>query len=355
MIQSSIRYVVILLLLGVPIMGSGQSTAQDTKDTLKLKGITFPHVHDPVMAKEGDTYYVYGTGVGISTWYSKDLVHWKKGKPVFDSLPNWVHHALPHFQYSSSIWAPDIIHYQGLWYLFYACNQTPGKPDAAIGLATNPTLDPDRPDYKWTDRGKMVQSVLGRDMWQAIDPNAVIDKNGQPWLAFGSFWDGIKLVKMTDDMMQLKWPQEWHTIARRPSSQKLYEYGLQDSQIEAAFIFQNGDYYYLFASVGICCRGINGTYHVVVGRSKNITGPYVDKAGFSMMDGNGNIIAVGDGERWAAVGHNSAYHLDGKDYFVVHGYSIPDHGDSKLIVSEIKWDKEGWPIIHLPKLKNEKN
>src|SRR5699024_4531116 len=116
-------------------------------------------------------------------------------------------------------------------------------------------------------------------------------------------------VKMTDDMMKIKWPQEWHTIARQPSSQKLYNYGLEDSQIEAAFIFQHGDYYYLFASRGICCRGVNGTYNVIVGRSKKVTGPYLGPAGFSMLDGNGKVIAIGDGKRWAAVGHNSVYHM----------------------------------------------
>lgn len=330
------------------ITGVAQAGLTSIQDTASSLGILYPHVHDPVMAKEGHTYYVFGTGTGISTLYSKDLKHWKKGKPVFDTLPGWVHKALPDFRYSSSIWAPDIIHYKGLWYLFYACNEKPGKPDAAIGLATNPTLDPDDPDYQWTDRGKIVQSVLYRDLWQAIDPNAVVDEEGTPWLVFGSFWDGIKLVKMTDDMMKLKWPQEWHTLARQPSTQRLYNYGLEDSQIEGAFVFRHDGYYYLFASLGLCCRGIHGTYHVVVGRSKKITGPYVDRAGYSMLDGNGTVIAIGDGKRWSSVGHNSVYTFNGKDYFVTHACSIPDNGDSKLVVVELKWDKEGWPVVTLP-------
>lgn len=328
--------------------GSAQADSASMQQNASASGYRYPHVHDPSMAKEGDTYYVFGTGKGISTLYSKDLIHWKTGNPVFDKLPGWVKEALPDFRYSESIWAPDIIYYKGLWHLFYACNEKPGKPDAAIGLATSPTLDPNAPDYKWTDRGKMVQSVLYRDLWQAIDPNAVVDETGAPWLVFGSFWDGIKLVRMTDDMMKLKWPQQWYTIARQPSTQKLYEYGLQDSQIEGAFVFRHGGYYYLFASVGLCCRGINGTYRVIVGRSKEITGPYLDRAGYSMLDGNGNVLATGDGKVWAAVGHNSVYHLDGKDYFVTHAYSIADNGDSELVVVELQWDKEGWPIVTMP-------
>jgi arabinan endo-1,5-alpha-L-arabinosidase len=38
--------------------------------------------------------------------------------------------------------------------------------------------------------------------------------------------------------------------------------------------------------------------------------------------------------------------MDGKEYLIAHGYSIPD-GISKLIVTELKWDSEGWPIVEL--------
>ena len=304
-----------------------------------------PPVHDPVMAKDGDTYYVFGTGPGISTLTSKDLKTWQKGKPVFESNPEWLKEALPDFK--GDIWAPDIIYHQGQFHLFYACNALPGKPHAAIGHATNPTLNPTNPSYKWTDQGKIVQSVLNRDLWQAIDPNVIVDEKGTPWFVFGSFWDGIKAVKMTNDMMKFKWPEEWHSIARRPSTQKLYQYTLEDSQVEAAFVYKHGEYYYLFASFDMCCRGINSDYNIVVGRSKSITGPYHDKAGYSMLDGGGSVIAIGDGKKWAALGHNSVYNLDGKDYLLAHGYSIPDNGVPKLIVTKLEWNSDGWPIVDL--------
>ncbi|HTN38965.1 MAG TPA: family 43 glycosylhydrolase [Arachidicoccus sp.] len=322
-----------------------QGTVQKSRDV--HFNPKFPPVHDPVMGKDGDTYYVFATGNGISTLYSKDLITWKRGKPVFDSTPGWVKEALPNFK-GNNIWAPDIIFYKGLYHLFYSCNATPGMPDAAIGHATNPTLNPNNPNFKWTDHGKIVQSVLNRDLWQAIDPNVIVDEDGTPWFIFGSFWDGIKAVKMTDDMMKLKWPEEWHSIARRPSTQKLYNYGLNDSQIEGAFVFKHGEYYYLFTSFDMCCRGVKSNYHIVVGRSKSVTGPYLDRSGFSMMDGGGTVVAIGDGIRWAAVGHNSVYHIGNKDYLFTHAYSIPDKGVSELVVSEIKWDSEGWPILHMP-------
>jgi len=306
-----------------------------------------PAVHDPVMAKDGDTYWVFGTGEGISTLYSKDLINWKQGKPVFDKIPEWTKKYLPDFQ--GSIWAPDIIFYQGQYHLFYACNAKPGKPHAAIGHATNPTLDPKDPKFKWTDQGRIVQSVLNRDMWQAIDPNAIVDEKGTPWLVFGSFWDGIKVVKLTDDMMSMTWPEEWHSIARRPSNQQNYEYELYDSQIEAAFVFKHDEYYYLFVSFDMCCHGVNSDYKIAVGRSKEVTGPYLDKMGNDMLKGGGTVIAIGDGLRWAAVGHNSVYNMDGKDYLVTHAYSIPDKGASKLVVIELKWNDEGWPVVNMPK------
>ena len=304
-----------------------------------------PGIHDPVMAKDGDTFYVFGTGPGITTMYSKDMKTWTEGKPIFETLPAWVLEALPNFK--GDIWAPDIIFYQGQYHIFYACNATPGKPDAAIGHATSPTLNQKSPNYKWTDQGKIVQSVLGRDQWQAIVPTVIVDDAGTPWFVFGSFWDGLKAVKMTTDMKGFAHPEEWHTIARRPTSQKPYNYGLEDSQIEGAFVYKHGDYYYLFASFDMCCRGVNSNYHVVVGRSKSITGPYVDKAGYDMIDGNGTDIAIGDGVKYAALGHNSVYKIDGKEYFVAHGYSIPDAGASKLIITELKWDKNGWPLIEI--------
>ncbi|WP_445738372.1 arabinan endo-1,5-alpha-L-arabinosidase [Mariniflexile sp.] len=304
-----------------------------------------PYVHDPVLAKDGDVFYVFSTGTGISVMSSKDLKTWRKEKSIFKSAPEWTKEALPGF--NNDIWAPDITYYKGNYHLFYSCNALPGKPHAAIGHATNPTLNPESKDFKWTDHGKIVQSILNRDMWQAIDPNVIVDEEGMPWLAFGSFWDGIKLVKLTDDMSSLKWPQDWHSIARRPSEKELYEYSLEDSQIEAAFIYKHSNLYYLFVSFDMCCRGVNSDYKIAVGRSKTVTGPYIDKVGFPMLGGGGTVVSIGDGKKWAALGHNSVYEIEGKDYMFAHGYSIPDNGEPKLIVSEIKWDKNDWPIIDL--------
>ena len=159
---------------------------------------TNPGAHDPVMAKEGDTYYVFTTGNGISLMTSKDLKTWTPAGSCIPQCPAWIQEKLPNFR-GNNFWAPDIIYYQGKWHLFYAASAF-GRNTSVIGHATSPTLNPESPDYKWTDQGCMIQSVPYRDMWNAIDANIVIDEDGTPWMDFGSFWNGIMMVKLKDDL-----------------------------------------------------------------------------------------------------------------------------------------------------------
>lgn len=296
-----------------------------------------PSVHDPVMIKQDDIYYLFSTGNGIKVMTSKDMMNWEMEKPVFDMPPQWAVDLVPGFK--GHIWAPDIIYYQGKYHLFYSCSAF-GKNTSAIGHATNPTLDRNDPKFKWTDHGKIIQSVPNRDLWNAIDPNIIVDENGTPWMNFGSFWDGLKLVKLTDDMMSVAQPEEWYSISRYPRT-----YANENNPTEAPFIMRHGNYYYLFVSFDYCCRGVESTYKVVVGRSKNVTGPYLDKDGVDMAKGGGTLVIEGDGKQWAGVGHNAAYNFDGQDYFVGHGYSIPDNGKSKLITRKIEWDEDDFPVV----------
>lgn len=327
-------------------------------------------VHDPVMAKEGDTYYLFCTGNGISVKSSKDRVSWKNEAPVFEKTPDWVKSILPEF--GRHMWAPDIFHHDGKYYLYYSVSAF-GRNNSAIGVATSKTLDPESPDFGWEDQGMVVRSVPGRDLWNAIDPGIAIDEEGTPWMSFGSFWTGIKLVKLNDDLTGIATgaDEEWHTLASRNRDfavderdagdaanpeldyQSLYtpeqlqrNQTMKNSAIEAPFLFRKDDMWYLFVSWDRCCRGVNSTYKIVVGRSKNIRGPYLDKDGKRLVRGGGTIVSRGDEENWAAVGHNSAYTFDGTDYLVFHAYDRKDGGQAKLRIREIKWE-DGWPSIDL--------
>ena len=301
-------------------------------------------VHDPVLIKEKDTYYIFCTGNGISVYASPDLQHWRKKAAVFSRPPEWAVKTIPGFK--GHIWAPDISFHNGRYYLYYAVSAF-GKNTSCIGLAVNTTLNPQSPDYKWEDKGMVIQSVPGRDMWNAIDPNLVFDDTGTPWLSFGSFWDGIKLVKLQHNLQAIAEPQEWYTIARRPRDFSTPDTSAGNGAIEAPFIFRKGKYYYLFVSRDYCCQGEKSTYKVVVGRSEKVQGPYLDKQQQPLQLDGGTLVAQGDGTNWYGAGHNAVFSNAGKDYIVLHGYDAKDRGRSKLIIEEISWNPEGWPAVKI--------
>lgn len=299
-------------------------------------------VHDPVMIKEDDTWYLFCTGMGISVWSSKDMTTWKGQKPVFEMPPAWAVESVR--GYVGHTWAPDISFHNGQYYLYYAVSAF-GKNTSCIGVATNTVLNPDDPAFRWVDHGKVIESVPGRDMWNAIDPNLMVDDDGAPWLTFGSFWDGIKLVKLDAGLIKVAEPQEWHTVAARPRDYYTDEYSAGEGSVEAPFLFRKGKYYYLFVSFDFCCRGLESNYKVMVGRSEKITGPYIDRNGRNMIHGGGTPVLTGN-RNWPGVGHNAVYTFDGHDYIIYHGYDAADHGRSKLLTDRLEWDNEGWPVVN---------
>lgn len=299
-------------------------------------------VHDPVMIKQDGIYYIFCTGNGISSFSSTDLKNWKLEKPVFAAPPAWVIKEIPRFR--NSMWAPDISFYNGYYYLFYSVSAF-GRNTSCIGLARNKTLHTDNSDYQWTDMGCVIQSIPGRDNWNAIDPNLIVDEAGTPWLDFGSFWGGIKLVKLKEDLIGIATePQEWYTVARRLRDPFTDDRNAGAAQIEAPFIFKRGNLYYLFVSWDKCCSGINSTYKVAVGRSSKVTGPYFDKDSTDMAKGGGTIVVQGDAD-YPGVGHQAVVSFDGTDYLVYHGYDAHDNGRSKLIIKKLEWDVKGWPLL----------
>lgn len=309
-------------------------------------------VHDPVMIQENGTYYLFCTGWGVSVWSSPDLKNWTREKPVFSDPPKWAMDAVKDFR--GHIWAPDIAFYNGQYYLYYSISSF-GKNTSCIGLATNKALDPNDPGFKWIDHGKVIQSYPGVTNWNAIDPNLIVAEDGTPYLSFGSFWDGLKMFQMDQEAKKPAGDlSNLITIASRKSSSEQPNPPAVDENptdaggnaIEAPFIFKKGKYYYLFASIDYCCKGVESTYKMIVGRSENITGPFLDKIGKNMASGGGSILLKGD-ENWHGVGHNSAYTFNGEDYIVFHGYDANDGGKSKLLIKKLEWDNEDWPIVNI--------
>ena len=194
------------------------------------------------------------------------------------------------------------------------------------------------------DQGKVIQSQPRIDDFNAIDPNLILDKKGKPWLTFGSFWDGIQLVQL--DKKDMKTPVgKPVTIARRrnPESVAHNQPTANSNAIEAPFITYRDGYYYLFVSFDFCCKGISSNYKTAVGRSKKVTGPYLDMNGKPMTETGGSIV-VGESERYSGVGHCGVYEMNGKWYIIAHGYDKAKNGASKLFLRELRWDG-GWPTV----------
>ena len=299
-----------------------------------------PSVHDPVLIREGSRYYLFATGMGISVLSSDDLVTWKREPPVFREAPQWAVGTIPGFR--GHIWAPDIIYHGGRYHVFYSCSAF-GKNTSAIGHASTRSLDPQNPEYGWTDHGMVVQSAPGRDDWNAIDPNIIIDEEGNPWMDFGSFWGGIKMVKLNSQDFSLAEPQEWHTLARRTQSTRPDGSPTHEDAIEAPFIIKKNGYYYLFVSFDYCCRGNDSNYKIAIGRSEKITGPYLDREGKPMEQGGGTILLQGN-EEWSGVGHCAVLQDGDTDYLVAHAYIRAENGASRLVLRTITWEN-GWPTV----------
>ncbi|WP_235954910.1 arabinan endo-1,5-alpha-L-arabinosidase [Cyclobacterium salsum] len=300
--------------------------------------------HDPVMVEAEGRYYLFTTGRGIAVWSSSDMKCWKKEPPVFSNAPEWVAEVVPGFR--NHIWAPDIFAHEGTYYLYYSVSAF-GKNTSAIGLATSTSLDPSAPDYGWKDQGLVIRSVPGRDLWNAIDPNLIMDEEGSLWLSFGSFWSGLKIVELEKDFKTVKKePDSWFSIARRARSFTTEDRTAGAAALEAPFIFKKNGFYYLFVSFDYCCRGENSTYKVMVGRSEDVRGPYLDQNGKRLLEGGGSLVVEGN-KNWHGVGHNATYTFDGEDYLIFHGYDASDEGKPKLLIRTLIWTEDGWPEVFL--------
>jgi arabinan endo-1,5-alpha-L-arabinosidase len=319
--------------------GAAADTVPDTLNAHLTGYLT--GLHDPVMIREGDTYHVFGSGgwagrPGPSWRTSKDLAHWTDNAQPF-GIPDWAHQAIPE---ATSVWAPDISYVDGLYRLYYSVS-TGGSMRSVTGFATTPTLDRTSPRYKWTDHGLVVETHPGIG-YNAIDSNFFRDEQGQDWLEFGSYWSGLKLIKL-DRKTGKRAPGDtrmW-SIAYRPAPEGA------DNPIEGGFLFRHGDYYYLFAAYDYCCRKLASNYFVACGRSKSITGPYVDKDGKPMMEGHAKTVLIErpwGGTRWRGPGHCGLFHDRDRDIIVYHAYDAEHDAAPTLRLAELRWDADGWPI-----------
>lgn len=283
---------------------------------------------DPNLVKGPDGYfYAYSTQVNwqrenfggrytMPILRSKDLVQWE---PVGDALPR-----KPDWKKEGGIWAPDAVQYKGTYYVYYSFS-TWGDPNPGIGVAT--AKDPKGP---FTDHGKLLLSKeVGVD--NSIDP-FFFEEAGKPYLVWGSF-HGIYGIALEDDGLKIK-------------GQK---FPLAGNDFEGSYLYKRNGFYYYFGSVGRCCEGANSNYHVMVGRSKNFRGPYVDREGKSLMEkGSGTLVLESnDGERgFVGPGHNGDIITDkkGDTWMLYHSYDKVEPVRRVMLLDKVEWNG-GWPVI----------
>lgn len=286
-------------------------------------------VHDPVMIKAGNTYYIFATGGGVAMKTSTDRITWKNAGGAFSSMPAWHKDYVPGAD--SRLWAPDIIFRDGKYWLYYSIS-TFGSRVSAIGLATATTLEPAAGATRWENQGMVVSSDNSSNH-NAIDPNVIVDTEGTPWLAYGSFWTGIKMIKLDRATGKPAAGAGLLSTAAHPNG-----------GIEAPFIIRKGGHYYQFVSWDRCCAGVNSTYNIRVGRSADVTGPYLDSKGVSMANSGGDLIDRGD-ERWKGPGHNGIFVENDTVFLVNHAYDAQRNGASTLWIRTLYWTPGGWPTL----------
>lgn len=286
---------------------------------------------DPTIIKAEDGYfYLYATEDIRNTpiHRSKDLVNWTFVGTAFTDQTR------PNFEPKGGLWAPDICFINDKYVLYYSMSVWGGEWTCGIGVATA-----DKPEGPFTDHGKLFQSDE-IDVQNSID-QFYIEENGKKYLFWGSF-RGIYAIELSDDGLSLKPDAEKRQVAGRA--------------YEGVYIHKRNGFYYMFASIGSCCEGLNSTYTTVVGRSDNLFGPYLDKSGKSMMDNNHEIV-IQKNAKFVGTGHNSEIVQDdkGQDWMLYHAVSVDNSNGRVLTLEQVKW-KEDWPFVegNSPSLKAEK-
>lgn len=283
---------------------------------------------DPTVVRAPDgTFYAYGTGGTCRK--STDLAHWTNvgnalARPTWNDTTYVDANGQKKTDYYS-LWALDVSRTMDDKYLvYYACALWGNGTRTGIGVATgtSPT--------KFTDKGRLFRSTeIG--VHNSIDP-CYVEEFDKKYLVWGSFHD-LYISELTDDGLAIK------DFNRKTK--------LAGGAFEGVMIYKRGQYYYLFASVGSCCEGVNSTYRTVVGRSTNLLGPYVNKQGGRMTDNNYTTIIQGN-DAWKGPGHNSEIITDdaGQDWLLYHAYSAATPGNGRvLLLDKITWSRDGWPSV----------
>ena len=296
--------------------------------------------HDPSMVRFEDGYALMSTNNNLQLWTSEDAYTWRDHKSTVSAIPQWAYTYAPG---TEGIWAPDVFYMNGEYRVYY-CVSVFGKRSSAIGYQSTKSIMPGSSGYGWTDHGHVFHTTTS-DKYNAIDADVVRDTEGNYWMAFGSFGLGIQLIKLDATTgYQASDDKTVYNIARRTSS-------ASGGAEEGPSLIEHGGQYFLFTAWDKCCQqGANieqTTYKTAYGRADKVTGPYVDRAGYTMANGGGTILLERYG-RYVGPGGGEAFQDLNRVRFVHHYYDLNGDKYNHIHIRDVVFTEDNWAEMGQP-------
>ncbi|PWY92645.1 endo-1,5-alpha-L-arabinosidase [Aspergillus heteromorphus CBS 117.55] len=303
--------------------------------------------HDPNIIQYNGSFYLFKGGVHIPIHKASSL------DGPWEQIGTVLHESsVITKQNRSRPWAPTTVEWDDRFFCLYAISES-GSRNSAIGVASA-----DSPESgNWTDHGALINTGEGAlsdidpyTISNAIDGAFIADqKTGSPHLLYGSYWHGIFTVPLADDLLSVKTPQH-------PNATNLaYVPKETVKPIEGSFMTYKAPYYYLWFSHGKCCHfdlekfpPMGDEYSIRVGRSSDVTGPFVDKDGVDLLDGGGTVVYGSNHGVVYAPGGVGVLTGSGNDADVLYFHYLNTtigftQGDAQLGWNYLHYVK-GWPV-----------
>ena len=290
--------------------------------------ITFSSAADPTLIRTEDGFYLYATQTDkywVPIYFSKDLVNWEFKRTAFRNATK------PQIPGGGAFWAPEIRHINGKYVLYFSWAKW-GDGDASYtAVATS--------DSPLGDFVNSKELLTKEDFGSNCIDQFYYEEDNKKYMFVGSF-NGIYVTELTDDGLSVKRNENGTPTLKKQVCGKAFE---------GTNIYKKNGYYYLFASINNCCDGERSRYKVVVGRSQDLLGPYLDKSGKDMINNAWELVLEGDGQKFFGPGHNSIIVQDdaGTDWMIYHSY-VKENGEvgGRLgMLDRVLWTEDGWPYI----------
>ena len=272
-----------------------------------------PYIHDPsTLAECEGKYYTFGTG----------------GGGLISSDGGWTWDSGAERPGGGA--APDVLKIGDRYLVVYGATGggLGGSHRGVILTMWNKTLDPKSPDFRYTEPIEVANSEDGDDC-DAIDPGLLLDPTtGRLWMTYGTYFGHIRMVELDPK------------TGRRVEGNEALDVAID---CEASDLIYRDGWYYLLGTHGTCCDGVNSTYNIVCGRSRNVTGPFLDNVGRPMLQGGGKMVIKAHGRQVGAGHFGRTVVEEGLEKISCHFEADFDRsGMSVLAIRPLLW-RNGWP------------